>query len=535
MECARHVNLVKVPAMSSEVMMDSVLRDCTFQQKLLISQLVKILDGDHLARLSVTAAPHEAISRRLNTDRAARQFRRVFADVKWESRLLLWAHETLLKILDSDLLPVYLDILQVLKSKSPVLVEHMIHSSVTREGGEALGLLLKRPWSIVTGMEAVDRQVKFEPAPIFVVLPHASMGVYPVILPEHLTNPCQALNLQVLVEEMVTVSLTRVQELKQQYGARPIVLLGWSIGARLACRIAEVEPVSCIVSLGLPCQGPEHQWKLSTDPFRSCTTPTIFVVGSDSLVSSVHYTEELRSQMDCYTAMVTVGGGDDLLRLQTENKYLVTVTQSIVDRLVLEKIYSFLFHLLPCSVPDETRQTKRRKSTHGEDIGSTFLTPSLPQSPIILTASSPFEDSDGRNFNLNNNSLLWATYLGLQRSSSGSRSSTPSPLCTHDRPGSGELPRIGRPRSKSLNADIAGKKMGVGQKSQSGEQGKSLHSEPPKTPPIVVLGCNSNSNNNNNSLDTSPLQLLTIPPQIVPALPITSAAKPLRGPGPRRS
>eukprot|EP00731_Ephydatia_muelleri_P036773 Em0324g1a len=180
----------------------SVLRDCTFQQKLLISQLVKILDGDHLARLSVTA----------------------------ESRLLLWAHETLLKILDSDLLPVYLDILQVLKSKSPVLVEHMIHSSVTREGGEALGLLLKRPWSIVTGMEAVDRQVKFEPAPIFVVLPHASMGVggrrwrlwhsqlssigkvYPVILPEHLTNPCQALNLQVLVEEMVTVSLTRVQE-----------------------------------------------------------------------------------------------------------------------------------------------------------------------------------------------------------------------------------------------------------------------------------------------------------------------------------
>ena len=48
----------------------------------------------------------------------------------------------------------------MLKSKSPVLVEHMIHSSVTREGGEALGLLLKRPWSIVTGMEPVDRQVR---------------------------------------------------------------------------------------------------------------------------------------------------------------------------------------------------------------------------------------------------------------------------------------------------------------------------------------------------------------------------------------
>ena len=31
----------------------SALRDCTYQQRLLLSQLVKILDGDYLARLSV--------------------------------------------------------------------------------------------------------------------------------------------------------------------------------------------------------------------------------------------------------------------------------------------------------------------------------------------------------------------------------------------------------------------------------------------------------------------------------------------------
>eukprot|EP00731_Ephydatia_muelleri_P036368 Em0242g7a len=151
--------------------------------------------------------------------------------------------------------------------------------------------------------------------------------------------------------------------------------------------------------------------------------------------------QELRSQMDCYTAMVTVGGGDDL-------------------------------------------------------------------SPIILTASSPFEDSDGRNFNLNNNSLLWATYLGFRGAAVE------------------VVPALPLLSALMIALDIAGKKMGVGQKSQSGEQGKSLHSEPPKTPPIVVLGCNSNSNNNNNSLDTSPLQLLTIPPQIVPALPITPPRNP---------
>ena len=210
------------------------------------------------------------------------------------------------------------------------------------------------------------------------------------------------------------------------------------------------------------------------------------------------------------------------LRLQTEDKYLVTVTQSIVDRLILEKIFSFLFHLLPCSVLDETRQAKKRKSTHGEDIGSTFLTPSMPQSPIILTASPPFEDSDGKNFNFNNNSLLWANYL---RGSSGSRSSTPSPLCAHERPSSGELPRIGRPRSKSVTSDGAGRKSAMGMKPH--QYGKIVNSELSKTPPILVLGGNSNnSNNNNNSLETSPLQLLTVPSSQILPLPITPPRNP---------
>ena len=34
-----------------------------------------------------------------------------------DSKLTQWAHETLLQILDADLLPIYLDILQVLKAK----------------------------------------------------------------------------------------------------------------------------------------------------------------------------------------------------------------------------------------------------------------------------------------------------------------------------------------------------------------------------------------------------------------------------------
>ena len=47
-----------------------------------------------------------------------------------------------------------------------------------------------------------------------------------------------------------------------------------------------------------------------------------------------------------------------------------------------------------------------------DEIGSTFLTPAVPQSPIILMSAS--EDSD-KNFNFNNsNPLLWKTILSME-------------------------------------------------------------------------------------------------------------------------
>lgn len=76
-----------------------------------------------------------------------------------EPKLTRWCHETLLRVLDTNLLPVYLDILQVLKAKCPVLVEQMIHSSMSTTGGEAFGLLLKRPWNPSVGLYSAEKQV----------------------------------------------------------------------------------------------------------------------------------------------------------------------------------------------------------------------------------------------------------------------------------------------------------------------------------------------------------------------------------------
>lgn len=580
LECSRHLNLVRPLGEATSLPLERVVAEAGYHQRILLSRLVRILEGDLLARLACSNTAHEPIKRRLNTDKAARQFRKALSDINWDSRLTRWSHETLLQILDTDLLPIYLDVLQVLKSKCPVLVEHMIHSSVSMVGGEAFGLLLKRPWNPVIGMQPLDRQVRFEPSPLFITLPYSSRGlggrrwrlwqsqlsslgkVYPIMLPEWLTNPAQGVLIDDLAREMVGVALARVQELRAQFPTRPVVLFGWSLGARIACKIAEVESIACIVSLGLPVIGVSHEWEVSSDSFKTCKTPTIFIIGTNGLLTSVEYVERLRVAMACTTSLLVIGGGDDLLRLSPEDKHLEETCQSIVDRCILEKIYEFLVHVLPSSYPDEPKHNRRRKSSHTEDIGATFLTPAVPHTPIVLT--SPADDGDSsHNFNFNNsNPLLWKTVLGLRQGRRGSaspasRSGSSSPVSSlyewsaknregvpaAKRPLIGELPKVGRPRSKSTTEKQKKKPSAVRNRSKSSD-----HSNPPVgnvtpnptlrnpqpsntfTPiPFLNLAANSNSNNSNSN-EISPPQILSLPQTHFRPLPITPPRNPFEDP-----
>ena len=67
--------------------------------------------------------------------------------------------------------------LQVLKANCPVLVEHMVHSSISLVGGEAFSLLLKRPWNPAVGMHSMDKQVKVTVKGIFSIVRFLSCQV----------------------------------------------------------------------------------------------------------------------------------------------------------------------------------------------------------------------------------------------------------------------------------------------------------------------------------------------------------------------
>jgi regulatory NSL complex subunit 3 len=339
-ECSQHMNLVRLSFDNHELEEERVFGECSFQQQTLLTKCYQILRQDLLLRMTyaglhqwrssdVQLHQEEMIKRRFQCDHSAKQFRKVFADIKWDPHLTQWCHRTLMKVLDNDLLPVYMDVLQLLKSKCPALVEQMIHSSSGEGVNEALKLLLKRPWNPAFGLPQIDKEIHFEPSPIFVTLPHStgllgsrrlrlwqiqlnSYGkVFPVMPYKTPSESSHKMTLRESMECIIQSTLCRVQELKEQYPSRPILLVSWSTACRVACKVAEVEKVSCLINLGLTVRGLKGSWDITNDPFLQCTTPCIFIVGCDGLCSSVEYTQELRSRMKSTTSLVLINGADD--------------------------------------------------------------------------------------------------------------------------------------------------------------------------------------------------------------------------------
>ena len=236
------------------------------------------------------------------------------------------------------------------------------------------------------------------------------------------------------------------------------------------------------------------------------------------------------------------------LRLSSEDKHSEEVCQSIADRCVLEKIYHFFIYNLPNSFPDEASKPlprKRKTSSHSDEISASFLTPAVSHGSIILSPHPPTSTDDSSwNLNLNNSNTFLKSFLGTRHGSRGSLAgSSPSPVHfdaqgDQERPPptkipliGGELPKIGRPRSKST-ADRPRKRAAVHSRSRSIDP-SGPQAVPPSTPPATtpVDVSKLNSNNNSNSASSSPTSLLQIPYTRFWPLPVTPPRNPFEGSG----
>ncbi len=140
------------------------------------------------------------------------------------------------------------------------------------------------------------------------------------------------------LNQLVTEVIAKIREVKKESGGRPILLVGWGVGAAVNCQAAAIESVAGCVCLGFPLftmDGPRGD---ADDPILDLKSPVMFVVGDSATQCRADDVEDMRGRMRADTSMVVVGGADDHLRLSKSKKCVEKLTQSMVDRCIVVRM-----------------------------------------------------------------------------------------------------------------------------------------------------------------------------------------------------
>ncbi|XP_313778.6 KAT8 regulatory NSL complex subunit 3 [Anopheles gambiae] len=336
----------------------------TVQQFKLFDRVARLLDMDRLARLTNTEKQHEPVHRRTVIDKSVSRLRQALASVSWETRLTQWLHVLLMENLPPSYLAIYIDMLQTLHAKLPLLVDKMIFGSTLNIGQELLGPVLKKPWEpIVT-----PKNRKLPGQPFIVVVPSvptllpsprhqkwftlfSTMSPVVVIQPPQEKSTVEKPNidkqsLQQLAEHMLAMTRAKIQQVRSSAPNRPIILVGFDAGSALAIQVGLVESISCVICLGFSYNTYNGVRGAPDDHIVDITCPVLFVIGQNSARASHEEIEMLRDRMSTQTSLVVVGAADECLRVSKTKRKIEGVTQSMVDNMVADEIAEFATNCL---------------------------------------------------------------------------------------------------------------------------------------------------------------------------------------------
>jgi uncharacterized protein len=92
-----------------------------------------------------------------------------------------------------------------------------------------------------------------------------------------------------------------------------IVLAGKSMGGRVGCHVALVEPVDAVICLGYPLCGAGDRSKLRDQVLLELRTPAMFVQGTRDPLCPLELLESVRRQMQALSTLHVVEGADHSL------------------------------------------------------------------------------------------------------------------------------------------------------------------------------------------------------------------------------
>ncbi|XP_049820569.1 KAT8 regulatory NSL complex subunit 3 isoform X3 [Aethina tumida] len=387
-ECERVANVIKPEANDDVPWEDKITRaNWTINQMRVFQGFHNALNMYHMAKLAYKNAHHEPILRRTVVDKAVQRVRRTMTLVSWDPKLCQWIHNLLLENLTGTYLASYLDILQTLQHKIPLFVDRLLGNSLKSGvlSHEGFGGFLKKKWDPVAASLQQDKPKKLPGNPIIVIVPsgpHISKRIHkwvsllsnlamvvtiPTSLGENNGSSGHKTTITHLVDTMFATTRGKIQEITADYPGRSIVLVGFNAGAALALQVAQMESaILCVVCLGfslLTADGPRGD---PEDGLLELQRPVLFVIGQSSNTSSQEEVEDLRERMRVETGLVVVGSADDFLRVTKKKCRSEGITQSVVDRCVVDEVGEFISGIILSPYPPQLRQSPIQTATSND-------------------------------------------------------------------------------------------------------------------------------------------------------------------------
>ncbi|KAL1122662.1 hypothetical protein AAG570_002989, partial [Ranatra chinensis] len=297
----------------------------TDMQKRLFDRISHILNYEMLARLSMTGSWNEPVLRRISINKSARRFRSTLATISWE------------------------------QSKVPSLVERLISNpgANSKWNMDTLIMLIQRPWDPAAFGLSCYTPNNLPGNPLLVVVPNgvnvenqqysraqkwhtylSNLGTVVVVDPPSYCN--KTITLTCSLEQMLIATRAKLAELRSDYIGKKIILVGLNTGAALACQVALLEHVTAVVCLGFPFNTVEDKRGQPDDGILNLTVPVLFVVGQYAATCRLHVE----------TGLVVVGAADDQLRISKGKQKAEGITQSMVDRCVVDEVGDFIGTIL---------------------------------------------------------------------------------------------------------------------------------------------------------------------------------------------
>lgn len=131
-----------------------------------------------------------------------------------------------------------------------------------------------------------------------------------------------------------------------RHGARPVVLIGKSMGSRMGCHLStepDVRPsVAAIVCLGYPLVGAGKKASVRDEVLLALRTPILFVQGTRDPLCPLERLAEVRERMVAPSELLVVEGGDHSLLARKSDLAPRGLTQDRVEAGVVARIAAFV-------------------------------------------------------------------------------------------------------------------------------------------------------------------------------------------------